>query len=65
MYQLYVERESDFSPRLMGEFKELKEAQEKARAAKEKDPTCSYTIEETNGGVNSYGELLTSVVERG
>ena len=23
------------------------------------------TIEETNGGVNSYGELLTEVVEKG
>ena len=36
-----------------------------AKDVKERDSEISYTIEETNGGFNSYGELLTSVVERG
>ncbi len=65
MYILYTEKETSFSPDKIGEFSELEAAQAKARAIKEKDETISYTIEETNGGFNSYGELLTEVVERG
>lgn len=65
MYLLYVEKETSFSPDKVGEYSELEAAQAKAKQLKEKDSTISYTIEETNGGFNSYGELLTSVVERG
>ncbi len=65
MYQLYVEEENSFSPDLIGEYEDLEDAQEKAQELKQKDPSIRYTIEETNGGFNSYGDLLTSVVERG
>ena len=62
MYQLYVEKPSSFAPDLIGEFSELEDAQAKAKEAKAQDSTITYTIEETNGGFNSYGELLTTVV---
>ena len=32
---------------------------------KSEDDEVSYTIEETNGTVNSYGEQITTVVKRG
>ena len=65
MYILYTEKETSFSPDKVGEYSELETAQAKAKQLKERDSEISYTIEETNGGFNSYGELLTSVVERG
>ncbi len=65
MYQLFVETENSFSPDLAGEFSELELAQKEAKKVKAEDPTITYTIEESNGSVNSYGDLLTSVVERG
>lgn len=65
MYQLFVEHEDSFSPAPAGEFAELEDAQAEAKNLKAKDPTLLYTIEESNGQVNSYGDLLTTVVERG
>ena len=32
---------------------------------KKEDNTIKYYIERTNGAFNSYGELLTEVIERG
>ena len=32
---------------------------------KAEDDEITYTIEETNGCVNSYGEQITTVVKRG
>jgi len=65
MYQLFVEKETSFSPDLAGEFSELEDAQKEAKKAKAEDSTITYTIEESNGTVNSYGDLLTKVIERG
>lgn len=65
MYQLYIEKQNSFSPDLVGEYEELEDAQDKAQELKKQDSTIKYTIEETNGSFNSYGDLLTDVVERG
>lgn len=65
MYHLYVEKTDSYEPDLVGDFSELEQAQQKAKELKAKDPTILYTIEETDGSVNSYGELLSEVVERG
>jgi len=65
MYHLFVERENAFSPDSAGEFAELEDAQKAAKEAKAADPTITYTIEESTGGFNSYGDLLTTVIERG
>lgn len=65
MFQLYIKKKGGFAPNLKGEYLSIDEARAVAKKAKEKDETITYTIEETNGGVNSYGELLTEVVEKG
>ena len=65
MYRLYIETATSFSPKLIDEYEDLEEAQERARKEKEADSSVYYKIEETNGGFNSYGELLTTVIEEG
>lgn len=64
MYQLYIIDESAFdSKKLVGEYSSIDST--RARLAKEiaKDKDTKYIIEQTTGHVNSYGDLLTDVVE--
>lgn len=65
MYQVYIDKPSYFEPDMAGEFKELDKAVAFAEGIKSEDDEVSYTIEETNGTVNSYGEQITTVVKRG
>jgi hypothetical protein len=64
MYQLYIIDESAFdSKKLIGEFSNIDNAY--ARLEKEfvKDKDTKYILEETSGQVDSYGDLLATVVE--
>ena len=65
MYQVYIDKPSYFEPDMAGEFKDLDKAVEFAEQEKASDSEITYTIEETNGTVNSYGEQITRVVKRG
>lgn len=65
MYQVYIDKPSYFEPDMAGEFKDLDKAIEFAEREKAEGENVSYTIEETNGTVNSYGEQITRVVKRG
>ncbi len=65
MYQVYIDKPSLFEPDLAGEFKDLDKAIEFAEKEKLSDSEITYTIEETNGSMNSYGEQITHVVKRG
>jgi len=65
MYQVYIDKPSYFEPDMAGEFKDLETAEKFAEEQKVDDPDITYTIEETNGCVNSYGEQITTVVKRG
>lgn len=65
MYQLYIERKNGFSAKLIGEYKELEDAQERAEKEKSADESIKYVIQETTGSFDSYGDLLTYVVEEG
>ena len=65
MYQVYIDKPSFYDPEMIGEFKDFDEAVNLAEKAKSEDSEVSYTIEETNGCVNSYGEQITTVVKRG
>ena len=58
MFQLYIKKKGGFAPNLKGEYTDIEAARAAAAKAKAKDETISYTIEETNGGVNSYGDSL-------
>ena len=64
-YQLYVKKEGAFARDFIGEYAEYEEISDRAQKEKEKDPSIKYTIEETSGSFNSYGELLTEVIEEG
>ena len=64
MYHVYVIDESSFNPkRLVGEFNNVDDA--RARLEKEfvKNKDTKYILEQTTGHVDSYGELLATVVE--
>ncbi len=65
MYNVYVKKQGSYNPDLVGEYSNLNDAVKLAEELKTKDDTISYTIEETTGHFDSYGEPLTSVIKRG
>lgn len=65
MYHVYIKKPSSFDPKnLIGEYKELDEARERIQKEIAKNPEVKYVIEQTTGHVDSYGELLATVVEK-
>lgn len=63
MYHVYTEKDySEFSKTLIGEFTDLDLAMEKAKKAIENREDLRYIVEETDGHVNNYGELITTVI---
>jgi len=65
MYNVFVKKQGSYSPDLVGEYSDLAEAIKYAVGLKENDATISYTIEETSGHFDSYGEPISTVVKRG
>ena len=64
MYQVYVIDESAFDPKkLVGEYSSYEKAHEKVESVLAKDKDAKYIVEETAGQVDSYGDLLTEVVD--
>ena len=64
MYQVYVERNySELSRNLLGEYSSLEEARAVAKKAVAENDELNYIIEETDGHFNSYGDLVTTVIE--
>lgn len=63
MYHVYTERNhSEFSRALVTETTDYDLAIEKAEKAISGKPDMNYIIEETDGSMNSYGELIARVV---
>ncbi len=63
MFQVYTSSDkSEMSKNLVGEFKDYDEAMDCAEKAIEGKKGLRYIVEETNGCVNSYGDLIASVV---
>lgn len=63
MFQVYTSSDkSEMSKNLVGEFKDYDEAMACAEKAIEGKKGLRYIVEETNGCVNSYGDLIASVV---
>ncbi len=63
MYHVYTERDySEFSRTLIGEYIDLDEAKAVAEKAIKEDSELNYIIMETDGHVNNYGDLITTVV---
>ncbi len=65
MYHVYTEKdENEFSKTLVGEFTDYDKAVERGRKAIENKENYIWIIEQTDGHVNNYGELITTVVAR-
>ena len=65
MYNVYTKKQGQYNPDLAGEFSNINDAINLAISIKEKDETISYTIEETTGHFDSYGEPISNVIKRG
>ena len=66
MYHIYtIKNKSEFSKTLVAETKDYDEALEKAEKAIAGKEGYNYVVEETDGSMNSYGDLLTTVVAKG
>jgi len=64
MYQVYIKTDTGLDKkRLIGEFRDFEKAQEKIEAELAKNPDFKYVIEETNGSVDVYGNLIVDVVD--
>lgn len=63
MFQVYTAKDkSELSKNLIGEFVEYDDAMDCAEQAIEGKEGLMYIVEETNGCVDSYGELIATVV---
>ncbi len=65
MFNVFVKKKGAYNADLMGEYSNINDAVKFANDLKEKDETISYTIEETSGHFDSYGEPISTVVKRG
>ena len=66
MYHIYtIKNRSEFSKTLVAETKDYDEALQKAEKAIEGKEGYNYVVEETDGSMNSYGELIATVVAEG
>ena len=64
MFHVYTERNySELSRTLVGEYQSLEEARAVAKKAIAENSELNYIIEETDGHFNSYGDLVSTVVE--
>ena len=64
MFHVYTERNySELSRTLVGEYQSLEEARAIAKKAITENSELNYIIEETDGHFNSYGDLVSTVVE--
>lgn len=64
MFHVYIIKETGFeAKKLIGEFKDFDRASERIEKELAKDKDIKYVIEESTGDVDSYGELLMTVVE--
>ncbi|CDE59744.1 unknown [Fusobacterium sp. CAG:439] len=66
MYHVYtIKNRSEFSKTLVAETKDYDLALQKAQKAVEGKEGYNYVVEETDGSMNSYGELIATVVAEG
>ena len=65
MYQVYIIDKSAFDPKKMvGEFSDIENAHSRVEKELAKNNDAKYIIEQTTGHVNSYGDLVATVIEK-
>lgn len=64
MYHVYFIDESAFDPKkLIGDFSNIENAHARIEKELAKNKDTKYILEETTGHVNSYGDLVATVIE--
>lgn len=64
MYQVYIKTETGFErKKLIGKSSDYAEAYGLVEAELSKNKDLKYVIEETNGRVDIYGELIIDVID--
>lgn len=64
MYQLYIIDEEAFDPKkLVAEFSDIDNVRARLQKEFARDNDTKYIIEQTTGHVDSYGNLIPTVIE--
>lgn len=64
MYHVYIIDETAFDPKKsIGDFSDIENARARLQREFAKNEDVKYVIEQTTGHVDSYGELIATVVE--
>ena len=64
MYHVYKKEKNVYDAKvLLGDYKDLDEADKRIEEELAKDPNFKYSFEETTGHVNNYGDLIVDIIE--
>ena len=64
MYHLYKKEKNVYDAKvLLGDYKDIDEADKRIEEELAKDPDFKYSLEETTGHVNNYGDLIVDIIE--
>ena len=64
MYHVYKKEKNVYDAKvLLGDYKDLDEADKRIEEELAKDPNFKYSLEETTGHVNNYGDLIVDIIE--
>ena len=64
MYHVYKKEKNVYDAKvLLGDYKDLDEADKRIEEELAKYPNFKYSLEETTGHVNNYGDLIVDIIE--
>ena len=64
MYHIYIKEKNVIdAKKLLANYKDLDEAYDRVEAELEKNPDFKYSLEETTGRVDNYGDLIVDIIE--
>ena len=64
MYHVYKKKKNVYDAKvLLGDYKDLDEADKRIEEELAKDSNFKYSLEETTGHVNNYGDLIVDIIE--
>ncbi len=64
MYHLYKKEKNVYDAKvLLGDYKDIDDADKRIEEELAKDPNFKYSVEETTGHVNNYGDLIVDIIE--
>jgi len=64
MYHLYKKEKNVYDAKvLLGDYKDIDDADKRIEEELAKDPNFKYSLEETTGHVNNYGDLIVDIIQ--